>query len=43
MPNKWEKANKLNPRDPEDRNSDKDGDGYTNLEKYINSLCPAAY
>jgi hypothetical protein len=28
----------LNPNDPEDRNGDLNGDGYTNLEKYLNSL-----
>ena len=43
MPDAWEKANNLNPRNPEDRNADSNGDGYTNLEQYLNSLCPAAY
>ena len=43
MTDKWEKANKLDPQNPKDRNSDKDGDGYTNLEEYLNSLCPATY
>ncbi len=38
MPDDWEKANKLNPKDPEDRNADKDKDGYTNLEEYLASL-----
>jgi len=38
MPDDWEKANKLNPSDPDDRNGDDDKDGYTNLEEYINSL-----
>ncbi len=40
MPDAWEKANKLDPRNPEDRNGDADSDGYTNLEEYLNSLCP---
>ena len=40
MPDAWEKANGLNPNVPADRNDDRDGDGYTNLEEYINSLCP---
>jgi len=43
MPDAWEKANQLDPRAPEDRNGDRDSDGYTNLDEYLNSLCPAAY
>ena len=39
MPDAWEKANGLNPKAPADRNGDRDGDGYTNLEEYLNSLC----
>jgi pectate lyase len=39
MPDAWEKAHGLNPADPSDRNGDRDGDGYTNLEEYLNSLC----
>jgi hypothetical protein len=42
MPDAWEKAHGLNPTDPADRNADRDGDGYTNLEEYLNSLCPAS-
>ncbi len=38
MPNQWEKQNGLNPDDPADGATDKDGDGYTNLEEYLNSL-----
>jgi len=38
MPDAWETANGLDPADPEDRNNDRDGDGYTNLEEYLNSL-----
>ncbi len=38
MSNDWEIANGLNPYDYEDRNGDFNGDGYTNLEKYINGL-----
>ena len=38
MPDKWEKKNKLDPNNPEDRNGDIDNDGYTNLEEYLNSL-----
>jgi len=39
MPDAWERTHKLNPSDPSDRNADRDGDGYTNLEEYINGLC----
>ena len=35
----WEKANKIDPQNPDDRNGDADKDGYTNLEEYLNSLC----
>jgi hypothetical protein len=38
MPDVWEKAHGLNPNDPSDANQDLNGDGYTNLEKYLNSL-----
>ena len=39
MPDAWEKAHGLNPADAGDRNADRDGDGYTNLEEYLNILC----
>ena len=38
IPDDWEKAHGLNPHDPSDANQDVNGDGYTNLEKYLNSL-----
>jgi pectate lyase len=38
MPDAWEKAHGLNPRDPSDAVQDRDGDGYTNLEEYLNEL-----
>ena len=38
MPDKWEKANGLNPNDASDANKDCTGDGYTNIEKYINGI-----
>ena len=38
MPDAWEKANGLNPNDPSDANKDCTGDGYTNIEKYINGI-----
>ncbi len=41
MPDAWESAHHLNPHDAADRNVDSQADGYTNLETYLNSLCPA--
>ena len=38
MPDYWELDQGLNPYDSDDRNGDIDGDGYTNLEEYINEL-----
>ena len=38
MPNDWELAYCLDPYDPSDANGDRDGDGYTNIEEYINWL-----
>jgi hypothetical protein len=38
MPDAWEKAHGLNPKDATDGNKDLNGDGYTNLEKYLNAL-----
>jgi hypothetical protein len=38
MPDAWEIANGLNPNDPSDANQDCTGDGYTNIEKYINGI-----
>ena len=40
MPDAWEKANGLNPNDASDANGDITGDGYTNIEKYINGIDP---
>lgn len=37
LPDAWEKAHNLNPRDPSDATRDS-GSGYTNIEIYINSL-----
>jgi hypothetical protein len=41
MPDAWEKAHGLDPRDASDAAKDRDGDGYTNIEEYINSLVRA--
>ena len=38
MPDEWEKANGLDPNDPSDAVKDCNGDGYTNIEKYINGI-----
>ena len=35
MPDDWEKANGLNPKDASDAVKDADGDGYTNIEAFI--------
>jgi hypothetical protein len=41
MPDAWEKKYGLNPDDPSDANGDLNGDGYTNIEKYINGIDPS--
>jgi PKD repeat protein/pectate lyase len=38
MSDAWETANGLNPSNPADANLDRNGDGYTNIEEYVNSL-----
>lgn len=38
MPDDWERSHDLNPRDASDGPKDRDGDGYTNVEEYINAL-----
>ena len=41
MPDEWETSHGLNPADPADGSKDSAGDGYTNLERYLNSIVPA--
>ena len=41
MPDDWERDHGLDPRDASDGSRDRDGDGYTNLEDYLNGLCAA--
>jgi len=41
MPDDWEKKNGLNPGDASDALKDLNGDGYTNIEKFLNGLDPA--
>lgn len=43
MPDGWETVRGLNLNDAEDRNGDDDGDGYTNLEEYLNELADYTY
>lgn len=40
MPDSWEEKYGLDPNDPSDSNGDINGDGYTNIEKYINGIDP---
>lgn len=40
MPDSWENKYGLNPNDPSDALLDMNGDGYTNIEKYINGINP---
>lgn len=41
MPDAWERQSGLDPRNAEDRNGDRDQDGFTNLEEYLNGLVPS--
>jgi pectate lyase len=38
MPDAWERENGLNPNDPSDASRDANGNGYTNVEEYLNWL-----
>ncbi len=40
MPDDWERQHGLNPQDPADSARDADGDGYTNLEEFLNQTNP---
>lgn len=40
MPNAWEDQFKLNKNDAVDGNADRDSDGYTNVEEFLNSTNP---
>jgi hypothetical protein len=42
IPDEWELKYGLNPNDPSDAGKDSSGDGYTNIEKYLNGLDPRA-
>jgi hypothetical protein len=41
MPDQWEEDHSLDPDDASDGNRDRDNDGYTDLEEYLNSLVPS--
>jgi hypothetical protein len=38
IPDAWETKNGLNPKNASDATADKNKDGYTNIEEYLNSL-----
>ncbi len=38
MPDEWERQHGLDPGNPADGAQDRDGDGYTNVEEYLNGL-----
>jgi len=40
MPDEWESKHGLNPKDAADAVKDMNGDGYTNIEKFINGINP---
>lgn len=42
MPDSWESAHHLDPKNPKDATADLNGDGYTNIEDFINGLDPSA-
>jgi hypothetical protein len=43
MPDGWELSKGLDPTSASDGPLDRDGDGYTNVEDYLNSLVPSVY
>jgi hypothetical protein len=42
LPDAWETAHGLNPRDPADARADANGDGYQNIEDFLNGFDPRA-
>lgn len=40
LPDTWEKAHRFNPEDPSDGVTDQEGDGYTQLEEWLNGTDP---
>ena len=43
MPDEWETKYRLDPKDPGDATQDKDRDGYTSVEEYLNGTDPTAF
>jgi hypothetical protein len=43
MPDSWELSRGLNPTNPSDGPIDHNGDGFTNIEEYMNSLTPPVF
>ncbi len=43
MPDEWEIKHGLNPNAPSDGPQDKDTDGYTNIEEYLNNTIPTVF
>jgi pectate lyase len=43
MPDAWEVKYGLNPNKADDNSADKDGDGYTNIEEYLNGTDPTVF
>jgi hypothetical protein len=43
MPDAWEIARGFAPNDPSDGPADADGDGYTNVEEYLNGTDPRQF
>ena len=43
MPDEWERKYGFNPDDAGDNAHDKDDDGYTNVEEYLNGTNPTGF
>ena len=40
MPDEWERTHELDPSNHDDHRLDADGDGYTNIEEWLNGTLP---
>ena len=43
MPDEWERRYQFDLNDESDNSTDKDGDGYTNIEEYLNGTDPTVF